>query len=393
MKQPARAFIPKCIRAEKGWYTMDALTCIETRRSIRKYQEKPIPHEVMEEIVKEASFAPSWKNSQVVRDVVVENPEIKSKIANEAVLGFAYNTGTIEHAAALVVVTMIHGRSGYERDGSFTTSKEEYCSMVEKTKHYIKEGDIFQGVISRRFEAEYDGSLLNAYRVLRTTNPSPYMYYMQIKDMQIAGTSPETMVKLTNGKLMTFPVAGTRQRGKSIEEDQALEKELLADEKECAEHNMLVDLARNDLGRISEYGSVKVADYMAIHRFSKVMHIASTVVGDLAKGKTCGDTIEALLPAGTLSGAPKFRACEIIDELEPVARGVYGGAIGYMDFSGNLDVCIAIRTAVKKGKKVYVQAGAGIVADSIPENEYQECANKAGAVIEAIRLTEEVCRA
>lgn len=272
-------------------------------------------------------------------------------------------------------------------------SKEEYCSMVEKTKHYIKEGDIFQGVISRRFEAEYDGSLLNAYRVLRTTNPSPYMYYMQIKDMQIAGTSPETMVKLTNGKLMTFPVAGTRQRGKSIEEDQVLEKELLADEKECAEHNMLVDLARNDLGRISEYGSVKVADYMAIHRFSKVMHIASTVVGDLAKGKTCGDTIEALLPAGTLSGAPKFRACEIIDELEPVARGVYGGAIGYMDFSGNLDVCIAIRTAVKKGKKVYVQAGAGIVADSIPENEYQECANKAGAVIEAIRLTEEVCRA
>ncbi len=272
-------------------------------------------------------------------------------------------------------------------------SKEEYCSMVEKTKHYIKEGDIFQGVISRRFEADYEGSLLNAYRVLRTTNPSPYMYYMQIKDMQIAGTSPETMVKMTNGKLMTFPVAGTRQRGKSIEEDQALEKELLADEKECAEHNMLVDLARNDLGRIAEYGSVKVADYMAIHRFSKVMHIASTVVGELAKGKTCADTIEALLPAGTLSGAPKFRACEIIDELEPEARGVYGGAIGYMDFSGNLDVCIAIRTAVKKGKKVYVQAGAGIVADSIPENEYQECANKAGAVIEAIRLTEEVCKA
>ena len=272
-------------------------------------------------------------------------------------------------------------------------SKEEYCSMVEKTKHYIKEGDIFQGVISRRFEADYEGSLLNAYRVLRTTNPSPYMYYMQIKDMQIAGTSPETMVKLTNGRLMTFPVAGTRQRGKSIEEDQALEKELLADEKECAEHNMLVDLARNDLVRIAEYGSVKVADYMAIHRFSKVMHIASTVVGELAKGKTCADTIEALLPAGTLSGAPKFRACEIIDELEPEARGVYGGAIGYMDFSGNLDVCIAIRTAVKKGRKVYVQAGAGIVADSIPENEYQECANKAGAVIEAIRLTEEVCKA
>jgi anthranilate synthase component 1 len=271
-------------------------------------------------------------------------------------------------------------------------SKEEYCTMVEKTKHYIKEGDIFQGVISRRFEAEYDGSLLNAYRVLRTTNPSPYMYYMQIKDMQMAGTSPETMVKLTNGKLMTFPVAGTRKRGKDHAEDMALEKELLADKKECAEHNMLVDLARNDLGRISKYGSVKVDDYMAIHRFSKVMHIASTVTGDIADDKNCTDTIEALLPAGTLSGAPKFRACEIIDELEPVARGVYGGAIGYLDFSGNLDVCIAIRTAVKKGKKVYVQAGAGIVADSVPESEYQECANKAGAVIDAIYRTEEVCK-
>ena len=270
-------------------------------------------------------------------------------------------------------------------------SKEEYCKMVEKTKYYIREGDIFQGVISRRFEADYDGSLLNAYRVLRTTNPSPYMYYIQINDMQIAGTSPETIVKLTNGKLMTFPVAGTRKRGRDREEDLALEKELLADKKECAEHNMLVDLARNDIGRIAEYGSVKVEDYMAIHRFSKVMHIASTVTGKLADKKTCGDTVEALLPAGTLSGAPKFRACEIIDELEPVPRGVYGGAIGYLDFSGNLDVCIAIRTAVKKGKKVYVQAGAGIVADSVPESEYQECANKAGAVIEAIRQAEEIC--
>lgn len=270
-------------------------------------------------------------------------------------------------------------------------SKEEYCRMVEKTKHYIKEGDIFQGVISRRFEAEYEGSLLNAYRVLRTTNPSPYMYYMQIDDMQIAGTSPETMVKLTDKRLMTFPVAGTRKRGKDFQEDLALEKELLADEKECAEHNMLVDLARNDIGKISKYGSVKVEDYMAIHRFSKVMHIASTVTGEIMEDKTCADTVEALLPAGTLSGAPKFRACQIIDELEPVPRGVYGGAIGYMDFSGNLDVCIAIRTAVKTGKKIFVQAGAGIVADSIPENEYQECANKAGAVIEAIQRVEEVC--
>lgn len=269
-------------------------------------------------------------------------------------------------------------------------SKDEYCAMVEKTKHYIREGDIFQGVISRRFEADYKGSLINTYRVLRTTNPSPYMYFIGIDDMEIAGTSPETMVKLLNGKLTTFPVAGTRRRGETKEVDEALERELLADEKECSEHNMLVDLARNDIGKIAEFGSVEVEEYMQIHRFSKVMHIASTVVGKIREDKDGCDTISALLPAGTLSGAPKFRACEIIDELEPVARGVYGGAIGYLDFSGNLDVCIAIRTAVKKGNKVYVQAGAGIVADSVPESEYQECANKAGAVIEAVKRAGEV---
>ena len=262
--------------------------------------------------------------------------------------------------------------------------------MVEKTIEHIKEGDIFQGVISRRFEADYKDSLLNAYRVLRTTNPSPYMYFIQSDDVQIAGASPETMIKLQNGKLTTFPVAGTRPRGKTYEEDIALEEELMKDEKELSEHNMLVDLARNDVGRIAEYGSVHVEDYMSIHRFSKVMHIASVVCGELRGDKDGCDTISALLPAGTLSGAPKFRACEIIDELEPVARGVYGGAIGYLDFAGNLDVCIAIRTAVKKGDKVYVQAGAGVVADSVPENEYQECANKAGAVIDAVKRACEV---
>lgn len=269
-------------------------------------------------------------------------------------------------------------------------SEKAYCSMVEKTKHYIREGDIFQGVISRRFEADYEGSLINTYRVLRTTNPSPYMYFIGCEDLEIAGTSPETMVKLVNGKLTTFPVAGTRKRGATKKMDEELERELLADEKECSEHNMLVDLARNDIGRIAEFGTVEVEEYMKIHRFSKVMHIASTVVGRLREDKDSCDTVAALLPAGTLSGAPKFRACEIIDELEPVARGVYGGAIGYLDFSGNLDVCIAIRTAVKKGKKVYVQAGAGIVADSVPENEYMECANKAGAVIEAVKCASEV---
>lgn len=270
------------------------------------------------------------------------------------------------------------------------TRKETYLEMVKKTKNYIREGDIFQAVISRRFEADYNSSLLQAYRILRTTNPSPYMYFMQCGDVQIAGASPETMIKLEDGKLTTFPVAGTRPRGRDMNEDLELEKELMADEKELSEHNMLVDLARNDVGRIAKYSSVKVEDYMKIHRFSKVMHIASVVTGELEDTKDSCDTISALLPAGTLSGAPKFRACEIIDELEPVARGIYGGAIGYLDFSGNLDVCIAIRTAVKKGGKVYVQAGAGIVADSVPEREYEECAGKAGAVIEAIKRASEV---
>lgn len=270
------------------------------------------------------------------------------------------------------------------------TSRDDYLQMVEKTKHYIREGDIFQGVISRKFTADYRGSLLNMYRVLRTTNPSPYMYFIQSDSLQIAGASPETLIKLVDKKLTTFPVAGTRARGRTREEDEQLEKELLSDEKECSEHNMLVDLARNDLGKVAAFGSVHVEDYMQIHRFSKVMHIASVVNGTLGEGKDGCDTIEALLPAGTLSGAPKFRACEIIDELEPEARGIYGGAIGYLDFSGNLDVCIAIRTAVKKDNKVYVQAGAGIVADSVPELEYEECANKAQAVMEALRRAGEV---
>ena len=295
------------------------------------------------------------------------------------------------------IIAMINDQTPLKRSTSMedvkfkcNLTKEEYCEMVNKTKDYIKEGDIFQGVISRKFVADYKGSLLNAYRVLRTTNPSPYMYFIQSNDLQIAGASPETMVKLVDGNLTTFPVAGTRPRGKNDEEDIRLEKELLADEKELAEHNMLVDLARNDIGKISEYGSVYVKEYMKIHRFSKVMHIASTVCGTLRNDLDPCSAVEATLPAGTLSGAPKFRACEIIDELEPEARGVYGGAIGYIDLSGNLDVCIAIRTAVKKNDKVYVQAGAGIVADSIPENEYMECENKASAVIEAIKRGNEV---
>lgn len=273
---------------------------------------------------------------------------------------------------------------------SCNVTKGEYCAMVEKTKEHIRNGDIFQAVISRRFEAKYQASLLNTYRVLRTTNPSPYMFFIENGEVQLAGTSPETLIKLVEDKLSTFPVAGSRPRGATQEEDKALERELLADEKELAEHNMLVDLARNDVGRIAAYSSVKVEAYQVIHRYSKIMHIASIVGGTIRQDKDACDAISAMLPAGTLSGAPKIRACEIIEELEPQARGIYGGAIGYLDFSGNMDTCIAIRMAVKKDGKVYVQAGAGIVADSVPSNEYEESANKAMAVIQAIQTASEV---
>lgn len=263
--------------------------------------------------------------------------------------------------------------------------KETYCAMVDKAKYYIKEGDIFQVVLSNRLEADFEGSLLDAYRVLRTTNPSPYMFYFSSDDIEIAGASPETLVKLEDGVLHTFPLAGTRPRGRTEQEDAALEAELLADEKELAEHNMLVDLGRNDIGKISSFGSVEVEKYLSIERFSHVMHIGSTVRGQLQEGRTALDAVDAVLPAGTLSGAPKLRACEIIDELEDNKRGIYGGAIGYLDFTGNLDTCIAIRLAFQKNGKVFVRSGAGIVADSVPEKEYQECINKAAAVMDALK--------
>ena len=265
--------------------------------------------------------------------------------------------------------------------------KEEYCAIVEKAKHYIHEGDIFQVVLSNRLEADFEGSLLNTYRVFRATNPSPYMFYFSSDTAEIAGASPETLVKLRDGVLHTFPIAGTRPRGKTQEEDEALEKELLADEKERSEHNMLVDLGRNDLGKISEFGSVQVEKYMEILRFSHVMHIASTVRGTIRPDLTALDAIDAVLPAGTLSGAPKIRACEIINELENNKRGIYGGAIGYIDFTGNLDTCIGIRLVFRKNGKIFIRSGAGIVADSVPEREFQECINKAKAVVNAVEIS------
>ncbi|MCL2180918.1 MAG: anthranilate synthase component I [Treponema sp.] len=266
-------------------------------------------------------------------------------------------------------------------------TKDEYCQMVKKAKDHIKEGDIFQVVLSNRYEADFEGSIFDTYRVLRTINPSPYMFYFSGSNLEIAGASPETLVKLHNGKLFTYPLAGTRKRGETYEEDIALEKELLADEKELAEHNMLVDLGRNDLGKISRFGSVKVEKYLSILRFSHVMHIGSTVCGEICDGNTGLDAVNAVLPAGTLSGAPKIRAMQIINEQEKNKRGIYGGAIGYLDLTGNMDTCIAIRIVYKRNSKVFVRSGAGIVADSNPESEYQECVNKSAAVMNALKLS------
>ena len=244
--------------------------------------------------------------------------------------------------------------------------KDEYAAMVE----------------------EAEGSLFDTYRVLRTTNPSPYMFYFSSDDIEVAGASPETLAKMEDGRLFTFPLAGTRPRGKTEEEDRALEEELLSDEKELAEHNMLVDLGRNDIGKISVPGTVHVEKYMGIERFSHVMHIGSTVSGRIREDRDSVDVVDAILPAGTLSGAPKIRACEIIAELEGRKRGIYGGAVGYLDFAGNIDTCISIRLAYKKNGRVCVQSGAGIVADSVPEKEFEECMNKAGAVLQALKTAE-----
>lgn len=267
--------------------------------------------------------------------------------------------------------------------------KDKYCEMVEKAKHYIKEGDIFQIVLSNRLSAPFEGSLLNTYRMLRTINPSPYMFYFSGTDVEVAGASPETLVKLENGILHAFPLAGTRPRGKTDKEDKKLEAELLKDEKELSEHNMLVDLGRNDLGKISKFGSVQVEKLHSIEKYSHVMHIGSTVRGEIREEYDAINAIEAVLPAGTLSGAPKIRACQLIAELEDNKRGIYGGAIGYIDFSGNMDTCIAIRIAYKKNGRVFVRSGAGIVADSDPEKEYKECINKAKAVVHALKLAGE----
>lgn len=278
------------------------------------------------------------------------------------------------------------GTSENNRVGTFSPAftKQQYCNIVEKAKHYIHEGDIFQCVPSNRFKASFEGDLFQTYRELRTINPSPYMVYMSIGDTEIACASPETLVSLRDGIVHTYPLAGTCGRGKTLQEDEALVAALLQNKKELAEHDMLVDLGRNDLGKISKFGTVQVEKYREIKQFSHVSHIASRVSGEIDVQYDALDAIAATLPAGTLSGAPKKRAMEIIDEMERVRRGIYGGAIGYIDFSGNMDMCIGIRMAVHKNGNVYVQSGGGVVADSDPEMEYLETRRKAQAMMQAL---------
>lgn len=280
------------------------------------------------------------------------------------------------------------GPSVYEEDFVSSYGEEKFKQDIDRIKEYILDGDVMQVVISQRMSISLESDPLNLYRALRSLNPSPYMYYMNLGDFHIVSSSPEIMARLDNGEVTVRPLAGTRRRGSSEKEDKNLEAELLADDKEIAEHLMLIDLSRNDVGRVCETGSVEVTEMMTIERYSHVMHIASNVTGQLRQGKSAMDLLRATLPVGTLSGAPKIRAMEIIDELEPEKRGIFGGSVGYLSWNGNMDTAIAIRTAVIKDHKLYIQAGAGVVAGSLPHLEWKETINKARAIFRAAAMSE-----
>ena len=275
-----------------------------------------------------------------------------------------------------------------EADFESEFGKANFMDSVEQIKRYIYDGDVMQVVLSQRMSIPFTTDPIHLYRALRSLNPSPYMYYMDLKDFHIVSSSPEILARVENNQIVNRPLAGTRRRGKTEEEDKLLEIELLDDPKEIAEHLMLIDLGRNDVGRVSKTGTVKVTEQFTIERYSHVMHISSNVTGELSEDKTALDVLRATLPVGTLSGAPKIRAMEIIDELEPTKRGIYGGAVGYLGWNNNMDTAIAIRTAVIKDKRLYIQAGGGVVADSIPELEWQESMNKGRAIFEAARMAE-----
>ncbi|MFC4259886.1 anthranilate synthase component I [Marinobacter lacisalsi] len=290
-------------------------------------------------------------------------------------------------ADALRTPEHLRGKTVDESDFVSGFSQDRYEEAVDRIKGYVLDGDVMQTVISQRMSIPFEAPPLNLYRSLRVLNPSPYMYFLDLDDFHIVGSSPEILARVEDDEVTVRPIAGTRKRGATDAEDKALEKELLADPKEIAEHLMLIDLGRNDAGRVSETGTVKLTDKMIVERYSHVMHIVSNVTGRLKEGTSCLDVLRATLPAGTLSGAPKIRAMEIIDELEPVKRGVYGGAVGYLSFNGNMDTAIAIRTAVIKDQTLHIQAGAGIVADSVPRLEWKETMNKGRAIFRAVAMT------
>lgn len=368
-------YLPPFCGGFVGYFSYDALQYFEPSLNFRAHDDLNIPDftlMLMENVIafdhyrqkliiminiSTENLEQSYRQAQAQMDQLLALIENAVKIPNEPVM-----LGTLES----------------------NMTPEEHKSKVNTIKQYIRNGDIFQAVLAQRFRMAFKGDLLQVYRSMRTINPSPYMYYLSCGDLEIAGASPETLVKVIGGTVYTLPIAGTRPRGGTPETDRLLESELLADEKELSEHNMLVDLGRNDVGKVSRFGSVKVSSYMKIKKLSHVMHIASEVEGVLDERSDSLDALSAIFPAGTLSGAPKFRACQIIDALEPNSRGIYGGAIGYVDFAGNLDMCIAIRTIVRKDDTVYMGAGGGIVADSVPETEYHETFHKAGALLAAL---------
>lgn len=316
---------------------------------------------------------------------IISNAEIKGD-AEKAYQEACARIDNLEEALKKKVALREIQKTEKTSEFSSNMTQKEYEAVVEKGKEYIKAGDVIQFVPSQRFETKCSADPFDVYRVLRRINPSPYMYYLKLGKLKIVGSSPEVMVRLEDGMATVRPIAGTRRRGKDEAEDLAMEKELLASDKERAEHIMLVDLGRNDLGRVCDFGTVKVTEEMVIERYSHVMHIVSNVTGKLKQGMDSVDLLEATFPAGTVSGAPKVRAMEIIDELENVKRGPYAGTIGYFGFSGEMDTCITIRTIIFKDDKAYIQVGAGIVADSVPAEEYKETVNKAKAMLKAVEM-------
>lgn len=323
---------------------------------------------------------------------VVANAHVPSGKERDLRRAYADATSRIEKMIARLRRPLRRGKpKRRHKPLTFTSnlSRADFEKMVTRSKEYIKAGDIFQVVLSQRWEANIQTTPLQIYRALRLVNPSPYMYYLRIGGVELVGSSPEILVRCEDSTVSVRPIAGTRKRGETHEEDLALEQDLLADAKERAEHVMLVDLGRNDVGRVARKGSVRAETLMRVERYSHVMHIVSDVVGDLDPSQTMYDVMAACFPAGTVSGAPKIRAMQIIEELEPTRRGPYAGAVGYFSFSGNMDTCINIRTIVIKGRQAYIQAGAGIVADSVPEREYEETCNKARAMMKAIELAEQ----